>query len=122
MYVITYMVELDAQDEAYAEGTPLVDLFGDGARAKMLSVFATQRDREFNVAELARQAGISRKTAYDHIDDLAELGVVREREVSQGKRYAYNTDSDVARKLYELNGATLRRRQELRDDVEAPDR
>jgi DNA-binding IclR family transcriptional regulator len=88
----------------------------------MLSVFATQRDREFNVAELARQAGISRKTAYDHIDDLAELGVVREREVSQGKRYSYNTDSDVARKLYELNGATLRRRQELRDDVEAPDR
>lgn len=115
------MVETDALEDAYADGTPLVDLFGDAARAKILSVFATQRDHEFNVAELARQAGITRKTAYEHIDEFAEIGIVREREVSQGKRYSYNGDSMVARKLYELNGAMLQRRQELRDDIETSD-
>lgn len=102
-------------DEAYADGTPLVELFGDGARVKLLSVFATQRDREFNVAELARQAGVTRKTAYEHIDSVAELGVVDEREVSQGTRYSYNTDSEVAQKLYELNGATLQRLLDSRE-------
>jgi predicted transcriptional regulator len=105
------------EEEAYSDGTPLVELFGEAARVKMLSVFATQREREFNVAELSRQAGITRKTAYDYIDQFAHLGIIQEREVSQGKRYSYNADSDVARKLYELNGAILQRRLELQEDT-----
>lgn len=102
----------------YADGTPLVDLFGDGARAHILSVFATRRNREFTVTELARQAGITRKTAYDHLDDFVEMGVVESREAGRGKRYSTAEDSTIATKLYELSGATLRRRQEMRDDVE----
>lgn len=105
----------------YAEGTPLVDLFGDGARARILSVFATRRSREFTVTELARHAGITRKTAYDHLDDFVEMGVVESREASRGKRYSTAEDSTIATKLYELSGATLRRRQEMREDVEIPE-
>lgn len=108
------------QGEAYADGTPLVELFGDGARARILSVFATQRDREFNVTELANQAGINRKTAYEHIDDFVDHGIVETREASRGDRYATARESEVAMKLFELNGATLKRRQEMRDDIETP--
>lgn len=108
------------QGEAYADGTPLVDLFGEGARARMLSVFATQRDREFNVTELANQAGINRKTAYEHIDDFVDFGIVETREASRGDRYATARESEVSTKLFELNGAMLKRRQEMREDIDTP--
>jgi DNA-binding transcriptional ArsR family regulator len=100
---------------------PLVTLFGASGRAKLLSVFATQRHREFNVTELAREAGVARKTAYDHIDDFVELGIVTEREAARGTRYAVDPDSDVARALYELTGAVLRRELELARGIELPD-
>lgn len=114
------MSETASESAAYAERTPLVDLLGDSARVKMASVFATQRNREFSISELARQAGVSRKTAYGHIDELEALGVVDSREVTQGQRYRYADDSPVAEKLYELSGVTLQRRHEMRDDVETP--
>ena len=114
------MSETASESEAYAAGTPLVGLLGDSARVKIASVFATQRTREFSISELARQAGVSRKTAYGHIDKLEALGVVESRDVAQGQRYRYADDSPVAEKLYELNGVTLQRRHEIRDDIETP--
>jgi DNA-binding IclR family transcriptional regulator len=99
----------------------LVTLFGASGRAKLLTVFATQRHREFNVTELAREAGVARKTAYDHIDDFVELGIVTERDTTRGTRYAVDPESEIARALYELNAAVLRRELELFRRVELPD-
>lgn len=112
------MSETASESEPYATGTPLVDLLGDSARVRMLSVFVTQRKREFSISELARQADVSRKTAYEHIDSLERVGVVTAREAAQGKRYRYAEDSAVAEKVYELSGVTLQRRHELREDVD----
>ncbi|WP_081655458.1 helix-turn-helix domain-containing protein [Halopiger goleimassiliensis] len=95
-------------EEAYADDTPLVELFGDGARARLLSVFATKRNREFTVSELARQAGITRKTVYEYLDEFESLGIVESIEAGQGSRYT-TADSEIATKLYELNGVTLQK-------------
>ncbi|SFS11824.1 IclR helix-turn-helix domain-containing protein [Halomicrobium zhouii] len=108
-----------AHEEAYADGTPLVELFGDGARARMLSVFVDERTRDLSVSEIARQAGVARSTVYDHLDDFVELGVVEfTRETGPSKRYQFNADSEIADFLYKLDGTVLSKLLENRDDVD----
>lgn len=102
------MSETEPDTEAFADGTPLVELFGDSARARLLSVFVDERGRDLSVSELARQAGVARKTVYEHIDDLVEIGAVEvARKTKQGTRYSL-ADSDVGDYLYRLEGVTLR--------------
>ena len=62
-------------EEAFADGTPLVELFGKPGRTKLISVFVDERENDLNVSELARQAGVARSTVYDHLDDLVEVVV-----------------------------------------------
>lgn len=101
-------------DESYAEGTPLVELFGDGARARLLSVFATKPDREFSKSELGRQAGITRKSVYEYIEELEELGAIKSVGEANTRRYTA-ADTEVATKLYELSGVTLQRLLEIEE-------
>lgn len=118
-YSVTKAIHSGHVDARRGAGeSPAGGAFGTGGRTKLLSVFATQRHREFSVTELAREAGVARKTAYDHIDDFVELGVVTERDASRGTRYAADPESAIARLLYELNGAVLRRELELYQEVE----
>ena len=98
---------VEGGEGAYADDTPLVELFG-GARARILSTLITKRSREFTISELARQAGVSRNSVYDNIDDFEQLGIVERVAVAQGSRYRA-ADTEVAQKLHELNGATLKR-------------
>lgn len=101
------MSETEMGGETFAEGTPIVELFGDTTRARILSVLVDERGRELNVSELARQAGVARKTVYAHLDELVDVGAVDvARETKQGKRYTL-ADTDIGTKLYELDGVVL---------------
>lgn len=98
--------------EAYADDAPLVALFGTPARTKLLSVFVAEKGRDLSKSEIARQAGVARSTVYDHLDAFVELGVIeRSRTTGDGysERFQLDEDSDIAEKLYELEGVTLRR-------------
>lgn len=105
-------VSQSEDDEAYADDTPLVALLGDTARIKLLSVFVGKRDREFTISELADDAGITRKSVYEHLDDLLALGVAREIDTGGSSRYT-TAETDVAEKLFELDGVTLQRLVEV---------
>jgi len=70
---------IDDDGESFADRTPLVELLGDHARPRILDVLAAHRSHEFNVSELARHAGVSRNTIYDHIDALEAAGAVEAR-------------------------------------------
>ena len=110
---IGYMAQ-SRESESFADGTPLVELFGSPARTKLLSVFVDERERDLNISELARQAGIARSTVYDHLEWLVELGVVAEtRTTGPGSRYQLSEESEIAQKLYELDGLVLWRLLEL---------
>jgi DNA-binding transcriptional ArsR family regulator len=86
----------------YAEQTALTDLFGDHPKTKILAVL-TAESRDINITRLAELAGSSRSTIYDHIEDLQELGVVEQtRKVGGSPLYQINKDSDVAKKLAQL--------------------
>lgn len=101
--------------EAFADGTPLVELFGDGARARMLAVFVDERSRDLNVSEIARQAGIARSTVYDHLDSLEDIGViVHTRKTGASDRYQL-AENEIGDYLYKLEGVTLRRLVEMKE-------
>lgn len=91
---------------SYSDGTPLVELFGDSGKARLLSLFVDERNRDMNVSEIARQAGVSRNTVYDNIDDLVEIGAVEPRDTKQGMRYTLS-DSQLGELLYKLDGVAL---------------
>ena len=96
--------------EAFAEGTPLVELFGQPGRTKLISVFVDERDNDLNVSELARQAGVARSTVYDHLDDLVELGIIEEtRETGPSTRYQLDKEDEIAELLSRLDGLLLKR-------------
>lgn len=92
--------------EAYADDTPLVELFGENARTRILAAIVGNRKRELSISELAREAGIARKTVYDHIDGLVRIGAVEERESKQGNRYTL-ADTDLGELLYKTEGVAL---------------
>ncbi|MDZ7730600.1 MAG: helix-turn-helix domain-containing protein [Natrialbaceae archaeon] len=101
-------------DEAFADGTPLVELFGKPARTKIVSVFVDERERDLSISEIARQAGVARSTVYTHLEVLLDLGIVVEtRETGPSTRFQLDRDSKIAQRLYELDGLVLR---ELLDD------
>lgn len=109
---------MSAQDEREpaADDTPLLDLFGDTARARLLSVLVGFRNRELNVSELARKTGVTRQTVYDNVGALVRAGAVVEHETSNGSRYSL-ADDRVGELLVELDFAVLEEVQEA-DDIE----
>lgn len=109
---------MSSQDgyEAAADDTPLLDLLGDTARSRLLSVFIGFRDRELNVSELARQAGVTRQTVYDNVDGLQRAGAIVEHETTQGSRYTL-ADGRVGETLVSLDFAVLEAVQDA-DDIE----
>ena len=101
-------------EDAFAERTPLVELFGKPGRTKLISVFVDERQNDLNVSELARQAGVARSTVYDHLDDLVELGIVEEtRETGPSSRYQLDKEDEIAELLYQLDGLVLKRLLEM---------
>lgn len=110
------MATSDTETEAYADGAPLVHLFGTPARTKILSVFIAERGRDLSKSEIARQAGVARSTVYDHLDELERLSVIehtRDTQAGHSERYQLNEESEIAEHLYQLEGVTLRRLLEL---------
>jgi DNA-binding transcriptional ArsR family regulator len=90
----------------FADNTPLVELLGDHARPRILAVLTAHKSRDFNVSELARHAGLARKTVYNHVDALEAAGAIAAHETKQGPRYTL-AETDVGEKVWELEGVTL---------------
>lgn len=99
-------------EEVAADGLPLVELFGDTARARLISIFATKRSREFTITELAEETGLTRASVYEHVDDLVALDVADELQVGKSTRYR-TADSPVAEKCYECSGVALQQLLDL---------
>lgn len=86
--------------EAYAANTPLVKVFGDTARAKILAALLSEQERDLNVSDIARLAGVARTTVYDHIDELQELELIEQtRKVGDSPMYQITTDEKLVEHL-----------------------
>ena len=89
-----------ATDEAYSEGTVIVNALGAHPRAKILAALLGDHERDLNASDIANIAGIERSTFYSHIDTLLDFGIVKVTlEVGNIKMYAVNKNSDAAKAL-----------------------
>lgn len=55
---------------------------------------------------------MSRKSVYDHLDRLMEFDIAQKVDTGSSARYRTG-DSEIAEKLYELNGGALQRLLDL---------
>lgn len=93
--------------EPYADVAAITELLGDHPKVKILAVLLSE-GRDINISRIAEQAGMSRSTVYNHIDDLRDLNVVEKtRELGGSPLYQLNRDSEVAEKFGQLEWALL---------------
>ncbi len=85
---------------------PFEGLFGNTCELRILEFLLPLSDMEFNVTELAEEAGISRVTAGRVVKKFVACGLLN---VGAGKvpRYAINTDSSIVRRVDDLNNALI---------------
>jgi DNA-binding transcriptional ArsR family regulator len=105
--------------EAYADRTPLTEVFGRSARVRILAALLGEHDDDRDVADIARHAGVARSTVYDHLDDLQRLDLVeRTRTVGPSPTYRFDADAELGELVANVAGVALRRLLEL--DGELP--
>lgn len=98
----------------YIRQDPLIRLFGDHAKARMVVVLLSAHPRPLNPTDIIEQADLgSRKTWYDYKDELLATGLV-EKTGSAGNSPLYGIAEDAAdrlewlEKVRDFTGAELR--------------
>lgn len=85
---------------------PFEGLFGNTCELRILEFLLPLSDMEFNVTELAEEAGVSRVTAGRVVKKFVAWGLLN---VGAGKvpLYSINTDSSIVRRIDDLNNALI---------------
>lgn len=98
--------------EGTIQGDPLIVLFGDHAKARMVMALLDAHPRPLNPSDIVENAGLgSRQTWYDYRDDLEATGLVRETGTA-GNSPLYGLDEEDDRvewleKLRNFTGSGL---------------
>jgi len=94
--------------EAYAEGTPLTELFGNYPETKVIAALLPEEDRALPLHEIARLAGVSEVRADRHLEKLKRFDLVDTVEASGGvEKYRLNTEHETVVDLYAIEQRTL---------------
>ena len=85
-----------------------IDFMGDSPTVRVLDYLLTERDLDFSISDMARNAGIGRTTLYRIWDDLINNKIiVPTRTVGKAKLYKLNKDSIKIQKLIEIDDALI---------------
>lgn len=89
--------------KSYAEGTPLTQVFGDSPKTKIIAALLSEYNRDINISDISRLSGVSRSAIYDHIDQLVDIGIVKQtRKMGGSKLYQINTDSEIVQHIADI--------------------
>lgn len=92
----------DTENESFAEQSALTDLLGNHPKVKIITVLLSE-GRDINVSQIAEQAGMSRSTVYDHLEDLCDLGVViQTRKLGGSPLYEIDRENPISKDLGQL--------------------
>lgn len=104
--------------DTYADETPLVKIFGDHPKARIISALLSEKEYDINISDLARLSGASRSSIYDHIDELIEMNIVKKtRKSGNSQMYAINTDDELVQKIEETEAQGLKRLLKIEDKI-----
>lgn len=98
----------DDIEDPYAEDTPLTWIFGNHSKVRIIAALLSEADRDLNITNIARIAGISRSAVYDNIEDLLEWNIVENtRPMGSSQLYKINQDNKTVRLIAQIEEQLL---------------
>lgn len=94
-----------------------IELLGDSPSIKVLDYLLTERELDFSISDMARNAGIGRATLYRIWNQLIknEL-IIPTRTIGKSKLYKLNVENPKIKKLIEIDDMLIL--EELRNKAE----
>ncbi len=81
-----------------------IEFMGDSPTVRVLDYLLTERDLDFSITDIARNAGIGRTTIYRIWDDIIKHKIiVPTRTIGKAKLYKLNKENYVINKLIEID-------------------
>ena len=100
-----------------AKKSLFIELFGDSPTIKVLDYLLTERELDFSISDMARNAGIGRATLYRIWDDLIRNEIITStRVIGKSKLYKLNLQNPKIKKLIEIDDMLIL--EELRSKAE----
>ncbi len=85
-----------------------IEFMGDSPTVRVLDYLMTERDLDFSITDMAKNAGIGRATLYRIWDDLVKNKIiVPTRIIGKAKLFKLNKDNKVIKKLIEIDDALV---------------
>jgi|SRR3989344_2018202 len=90
------------------ETSLFIGFMGDSPTIRILDYLLTERDLDFSITDIAKNAGIGRATLYRIWGDLIKNKIiVFTREVGKSKLYKLNKEHIAIQKLLEIDNALI---------------
>ncbi len=91
-----------------AEKSLFIEFMGDSPTIRVLDYLLTERDLDFSISDMARNAKIGRATLYRIWDDLIKHTIiVPTRTIGKSKLFKLNKESLKVKKLIEIDDALM---------------
>jgi predicted transcriptional regulator len=85
-----------------------IEFMGDSPTIRVLDYLLTERDLDFSITDMAKNAGIGRSTLYRIWNDLVKNKIILPtRIIGKAKLYKLNKDNKVIKKLMEIDDALM---------------
>ena len=85
-----------------------IEFMGDSPTIRVLDYLLTERDLDFSISDMARNAGIGRTTLYRIWSNLIKNKIiVPTRVIGKAKLYKLNKDNTKIKKLMEIDDALM---------------
>ena len=85
-----------------------IEFMGDSPTVRVLDYLLTERDLDFSITDMAKNAGIGRSTLYRIWDNLVKSKIiVPTRVIGKAKLYKLNKDNIKIKKLIEIDDTLM---------------
>ncbi|MDP7141225.1 MAG: hypothetical protein QF362_03390 [Candidatus Woesearchaeota archaeon] len=90
------------------EQSLFIEFMGDSPTIRVLDYLLTERDLDFSITDMAKNAGIGRSTLYRIWDNLIKNNIILPtRIIGKAKLYKLNKDNIKIKKLIEIDDALM---------------
>lgn len=90
------------------EKSLFIKFMGDSPTVRILDYLLTERELDFSISDMARNAGVGRTTLYRIWEKLVENKIiVSTRVIGKAKLYKLNMENNAIKKLIEIDDALV---------------
>src|SRR3989339_809308 len=95
---------LSVQKSSISDKSLFIEFMGDSPTIRVLDYLLTERDLDFSITDMAKNAGIGRSTLYRIWGNLIKNKIIMPtRTIGKAKLYKLNKDNFVIKKLIEID-------------------